>query len=366
MIPCPKPFADNLSYRARPRLTPPYHKSREASVKTARPFWLARVAVVALVLSFFSACDDTTEPVFELGPESTADLLDDLVADFVGENEAAHSMEYFAEYIGQAVGGGLPALAGDPFFSAVPATIPDFLEGVTFEWNDLEGGYVPGERPGAPANGLRFILYAVNPITGVPVEPFTEIGYLEVSDSSTWPSLNISMSVVIGTDTMIFGRVTGFLGDGPQWIAVDGYLSDGTEDLDYDLYASEAGEMEYGLTYGAFEALWSITYGELGDEIVATFTDGTNTLVFTLGVDQGTITEGSGITFNGDPVAIIEGYFDETGAVVTITNAVGDPLSAAELAALEDVFGVMEDLGEFMEGLFEFAFMMAYLAQPVQ
>jgi hypothetical protein len=335
-------------------------------VKTAKPFWLTRVAAVALVLSFFAACDDTTEPAFELDPESTAGILDDLVADYLAQNEAANSMEYFSEYIGMAIGGGLPALAESPWQSAAPAKIPEILQGVTFVWDDLEGGYLPSERTGAPANGVRFILYAVNPITGVPEEPFNEIGHLEVTDDSTWPSLDIGMAAVIGGETLIAGVVTGYLGDvGLQWIGVDGYLSDGTGELEYSLYANEEGQMDYGLVYGNFEAFWSMSYGQLGEEIEATFTDGTNTLVFTLGILEGTITEGSGITFNGETVAVIEGYIFENEILVTITNAAGDPLTAAELAALEDVFGVMDDLGGFMDGLFEFAFMMAYLAMPV-
>jgi hypothetical protein len=353
-------------------------------VKRAKPFWLTRVAVVALLLSFFAACDDSTEPTFQLDPESTADIVDALVTDFFAGNDAANSVQYFGEYIGMALGGmpllsaGPPAevaggipdhLLRNPAYSAA-ANIPEIFEGVTFVWDDLDGVYIPSERLGAPANGVRFILYAVNPITEEPITPVTEneIGYLDISDDSTWPSIDITMEAVIGTATLIYAQVTGNIEGLSPWLGVDGYLADGSEQLVYNLYVTEsqtASYFEFGLEYGNFEVVWHMDYGQLGLELEVSFTDGANTLVFSLGIIDGTIAQGSGITYNGTLVAVISGYILEDSFQVTITNAEGDPLTAAELAALEAVFDGMDELEDFMEGLFEFAVGLAYLAEPI-
>ena len=45
-------------------------------MKTAKPFWLTRVAVVGLVLSFLAACEDTTEPDFQLDPDAAVSRTD--------------------------------------------------------------------------------------------------------------------------------------------------------------------------------------------------------------------------------------------------------------------------------------------------
>jgi hypothetical protein len=381
MIPWPKPFTDSLSYRARPRSTPPNHKSREASVKTARPFWLTRVAVTALVLSFFSACEDTTEPTIQLDPESTADIVDELVADFLEGNDAAMSLEVFGDAIAMALGGGMPPLSAGPPAEAGPiprhllgnpvyraaANIPEIFEGVTFVWDDQEEGYVPSELPGAPLNGVRFMLYAVNPSTGEPLTPVSEneIGYLEIADASSWPSINISMAAVVGDVTLISATITGNFGETSAWINIDGFLSDGTEQLLYNMYASEgpmAYTFEFGLEYGNFEASWSMTYSESGLEVEVAFTDGTNTIVFSLNLVEDTIVAGSGITINGETVAIIEGSLE---GELTITNAEGDPLTAAELAALEQVFEAMGELSEWMEGMLQFVAQLAQMGEPI-
>jgi hypothetical protein len=350
-------------------------------VKTAKPFWPTRVAVVALMLSFFAACDDTTEPEIQLDPGSTADIVDDLVADFFEGNDAANSMEYFGDAIAMALGGGMPPLSagppaeagviprhllGNPAYSAA-ANIPAIFEGVTFVWDDIEEGYVPSELPGAPENGVRFMLYAVNPITFEPLTPISEneIGHLDIADASSWPSLDISIAAVIGGDTLISGNVTGNFGQTSAWIDIAGYFSDGTEQLLYDVYASEsdiAYVFEFGLEYGNFEASWSMTYSQTGLEVEVAFTDGTNTIVFSLNTDGEVILAGSGITFNGETVAVISGTFE---GVITISNAEGDPLTTAELAALEDVFQAMGELGEWMDGMLMFVAQLAQMGEPV-
>jgi hypothetical protein len=359
-------------------------------VNNTKPFRFTGVAVVALLLSFMAACsDDSTGPQFQLTPESTADVMEQVVADFFVGNEGAASMEFLSEAMLSAlwggpalnasppadVAGGIPRHLFNPIYLA-GANLPEIFQGVTFVWDEELIGYVPSELPGAPTNGVRFIIYAVNPITEQPATPLNEIGYLDIIDTSTWPTIAISLEVVIGTTSMIYADVTGNFGETSTWLDFDGYFSDGTDQLTFDLYAIEDFDgfgIEFGLGLGNFEATWVINYTEAAVTQAVTFTDGTNTLVFSLDLEWGQIDQttwgylilaGSGITFNGADVAVIEGWMSEDTVMITVTNAVGDPLTAAELAALEDAFEALEGLEEFMMGMLNFAYDLAYLGAP--
>ncbi|HTG49534.1 MAG TPA: hypothetical protein VL915_03525, partial [Gemmatimonadales bacterium] len=49
--------------------------------------------------------------------------------------------------------------------------------GKTFVRNASTLEYEVSDRTGAPSNGVRFIVYTVNPISGQPVTPLQEVGY---------------------------------------------------------------------------------------------------------------------------------------------------------------------------------------------
>ena len=53
--------------------------------------------------------------------------------------------------------------------NASVAGIPSAVLGTTFVWDLDSGTYVASDLSGAPAQGVRFILYAINPVTGLPV-----------------------------------------------------------------------------------------------------------------------------------------------------------------------------------------------------
>src|SRR3712207_1381042 len=62
--------------------------------------------------------------------------------------------------------------------------VPPEVAGKTFEYDPVTGSYAAGVRTGAPSNGVRFILYAVDPVSYMPVEPLTETGYVDLTDLS--------------------------------------------------------------------------------------------------------------------------------------------------------------------------------------
>jgi len=56
--------------------------------------------------------------------------------------------------------------------------------GTTFVWDPATDVYVASSDAGAPANGDRFILYALSLRTGLPSLPLTSIGYVDLTDAS--------------------------------------------------------------------------------------------------------------------------------------------------------------------------------------
>ena len=60
------------------------------------------------------------------------------------------------------------------------ASVPAEYLGVTFVYNAEINQYEPSELTGAPADGVRFLVYAINPISGLIIEPVVEVGYADI------------------------------------------------------------------------------------------------------------------------------------------------------------------------------------------
>lgn len=164
-----------------------------------RPF----VATATLALA--AACSDGgTAPV----PLDPAGLQGDLASAVSASSApATESFSAIGWAIGDVLGDNMPAVVAwpatllkDPTAQKLdgaamrlarqatgtePATIPAQALGVTFEYDAALDRYVAGERAGAPANGVRFVLYAVDPVTETIVEPLVETGYAEITRTVT-------------------------------------------------------------------------------------------------------------------------------------------------------------------------------------
>lgn len=81
--------------------------------------------------------------------------------------------------------------------------IPPAALGRTFEWNVETDAYVLGDRTGAPANGVRFVLYAIDPITDRPAEPLVEVGYVDLTRTATANSATARVQVYGGAGTPV-------------------------------------------------------------------------------------------------------------------------------------------------------------------
>ncbi|MFO7586768.1 MAG: hypothetical protein R6X22_01720 [Gemmatimonadota bacterium] len=64
------------------------------------------------------------------------------------------------------------------------ALIPAEALGRTYEWDAATSGYADLGTPGAPANGMRIVLYVMNEATGTPVMPLQTVGYMQMTETS--------------------------------------------------------------------------------------------------------------------------------------------------------------------------------------
>ena len=77
-----------------------------------------------------------------------------------------------------------------PFFTraasaALGPVVPDTLYGAIFTWNPDSARYLRTQTSGGPPNGVRYVLYAVDPGTGDIVMPLVSIGAADLLDEST-------------------------------------------------------------------------------------------------------------------------------------------------------------------------------------
>jgi hypothetical protein len=114
--------------------------------------------------------------------------------------------------------------------SGAAALFPAELVGKTFEWDFTNLQYDTTARTGAPSNGVRFILYAIDELTGFPAEPAVEVGYVDLKDEtgSGSPKVHITVAGVGGTPVYVDYTVTlASLSATSAKITTAGYITNG-------------------------------------------------------------------------------------------------------------------------------------------
>lgn len=106
--------------------------------------------------------------------------------------------------------------------------IPDTLLGLTFEWNPDSLKYRPTSRSGAPQNGVRFILYREDGVTGYP-DPAQEVGSLDIIDLAPASGAQLRFVVRGSTGSPTFLDYTlAFLPAAQAFtVQANGYISNG-------------------------------------------------------------------------------------------------------------------------------------------
>ncbi len=356
-------------------------------MKHWKSVWLSRVVVFALTLSVFSACEEAAGPE-DVDPVQTSSTVESAVSQYITSNQAFQSLDA----LGPAIGGVLSPTAsvilkpqsgfgsfrqlGTGVWEAVRdgqlrrgssgaslMAIPDTLKGKTLVYNPAltpPGYEIHPTRTDAPANGVRFAMYAVNPLTGQPVEPVdqNEIGYFDIIDTSNFPTtINVSLIAVFGTDTLISYAVTGSASLTGITIDVTGFISNGTSQLDFTLKLSgndTSVSATIDLSFSDVTVHIEFTEAVDGsDSSLIRLTQGGNTVVFEVTEDALDNITGT-ISFNGTVVALLSG----TGDSPVFTNAEGGDLTAAQIEGIGDIFNAIESMLEAVEGLLDVAFIL--------
>ena len=343
---------------------------------------LKKLSALSLVFVFgLAACSDSTNPGETFDPtESAADLT--VVGDAFG-TEVYASLAAMGDGFGSVIaapalaaqvvnGGWLTAsspqqwkiLGGEiaeAFRSASAAVllISENFRGRTYEYDAVAGWVYNADRTGAPANGIRFILYEVNPITDEPGT--TEIGWVDVMDESTATTGVVRLSVVSAGVEYINYTVSATVLVGSIAFDIDGFVTDGTTQVNFSLslsidatFASAQAEIDYQIDVPSRD--FSISANMV--------------IVFDAGTEEGSITLEASFTQGANNV-LIQGSFDSltgggelevlvngnlfatitiTGDSLTIVGPDGGELSQEHMQALGEI---VDALGEVFDDTFD-------------
>jgi hypothetical protein len=91
---------------------------------------------------------------------------------------------------------------GAPRLTAV-ASLPAGRMGGTWAWEPARSRYVRTALDGAPGDGVRFLLYAVDGATGLPRTPLRPVGYADVRDAGRGAEMATRVRVVSGDDAVL-------------------------------------------------------------------------------------------------------------------------------------------------------------------
>lgn len=139
------------------------------------------------------------------------------------------------------------AVAGVPVFGQEKL-------GTTLVYDATLRRYVASSRAGAPANGVRFILYAVNPVTREPLVE-TEIGHADLLDEGRARPSGIGLRLVIVSGTVTYLDYAVVIDGTPTTgrLAVDGMLTDGVTRANFEIDAEGSAAEDGGTLAVDFE-----------------------------------------------------------------------------------------------------------------
>jgi len=261
------------------------------------------------------------------------------------------------------------------------SVIPPQYLGQTFVWDDATHKYVVGPDAG-PSNGVRIILYALNPVTGAVAEPSSAVGFVDLLDESTTsPAVNkLHVIVKDGTpaspgpvtyaDYSVSGSVTGSPATAFTASAI-GFVSDGTHTLSFHATFSATNlttdnpDAQIDVTWDLdnpvihvvlHETLATSDANHLAVTIDFSVTRGTETVSVTgtvlVVLSPPAVTANLSITVNGVAYARITGTANATSNDILRRHADGSAVSAAEDQALYDLFLLPLDMGVAIQSLF--------------
>lgn len=240
--------------------------------------------------------------------------------------------------------------------------IPPDQRGTTWVFEVSQQRYVRDPaRSGAPANGVRYILYAVNPLDHR-VLPEAEIGYADLTDEGdTTANAGVLRLRAVSHDVVFVDYRVGLAGSaGAASVEVNGTFFDGTRHLTFGLQA-------HGVITQATESQeWSARLAVPADAFeLTTAARATTDLVhgtqhveqaigiggheFAIAADHDGDAAQATMAVDGAPFARI----DIRGSTIVIVGADGRPLPAGEREALGQLFGLFHQVAAALTRLLE-------------
>ena len=241
-----------------------------------------------------------------------------------------------------------------------PATAPIISEqnrGMTFVYDPEVGEYVADPtRAGAPATGVRFILYDES--SGQP-DPEQEIGHADLIDLGDGSAEDIVLRFICEQNGLVILDYSTSLTDldGNGRITVDGFLQNEEDRLDFnvDVQGTEQEGLEtidiqfsMGVESHGFEVTGAILGTEGAEEtgeIDISVRHGDASLRVDVEESDGMMN--GTISLNGEVFATVSGDSEDP----SFTGASGEGLTASEIGVLLQIVGIVEEVFGLFEGL---------------
>jgi len=242
--------------------------------------------------------------------------------------------------------------------------IPDTMYGRVFEWDTALNQYRYQGTTVANLTGVRFVLYATG-LDGQVVEPVSAIGTLDIIDESTPTKLQLQVLVKGGATTYV-DYTASFTSGVPATATVSGTITNGlsggdnkTLSFDETLSVNAGGanvQATFALNNPAITLMLneSVAFEDPNIVINADFRLIQNGATIravghiTLNTATNAVTVSVAVYVDGHPVASITG----DPATSQWVDAGGQPLTAADLIALEKLFDAFENFGNTVSNLF--------------
>jgi hypothetical protein len=243
--------------------------------------------------------------------------------------------------------------------------IPDTMYGRVFEWDTAANQYTWQSGTVANLTGVRFVLYATG-LDGQVVEPVSAIGTLDIIDQSTASKLQLQILVKGGATTYVDYTASVTSGLTSANATVSGTITNGlsggdnkTLSFDQTLAVNPGGvnvHATFALNNPAITLMLneSVSFDDPNININADFrliqNGETVRAVGHITINNLTqaVTVGVTVYLDGHPVATFNG----DPATADWVDAGGEPLSAADLMALDRLFDAFENFGNTVSNLF--------------
>lgn len=120
--------------------------------------------------------------------------------------------------------------------------LPSAILGETLVWDPAQGYVVDASRSDAPSNGVRFVLYRMDPgyEPAIPLEPLAEIGYVDILDQDGARSERVGVRAVASGGSILADYFVDLSGvgtgtEGELTLRMSGDVTGGARTVDMDV-----------------------------------------------------------------------------------------------------------------------------------